>query len=66
VDCLRALEAARRSIAEGMWADGWSIMEINAVFGWTSRGALACMRDRGWDLPYRYRNTKRQREAMAA
>jgi hypothetical protein len=65
-DCLRAWEAVQRTLIEGMWADGWSAHEISTVVGWDFRGAIGAWRLRGWDLPYRYRNTKRQREAMAA
>jgi hypothetical protein len=53
---------------ERRWAAGHTIKQITADLGWT-KGHLAVemarMRDAGRNLPYRYRNTKRQRRAVS-
>lgn len=56
-ECVKAIAAVRRSLGEGAWADGWSNTEFRVIAGMDSGAARA----RGWDLPYRYKNTKRQR-----
>lgn len=64
VDCLHATATVRRTLAEGMWADGWSLREMAAAMG-VKAGYFSVMRiERGWDLPYRYQGTKRQRPAV--
>jgi hypothetical protein len=58
--CISDIADVRRSLAEGMWADGWSLKEMCEVLG-VQTGYFGVRRERdGWDLPYRYRNTKRQ------
>jgi transposase len=56
VECRDVTATVRRSLGEGMWADGWSMAEFREILGVHA----PTMRERGWDLPYRYRNTKRQ------
>lgn len=52
--CWEATVAVRRSLAEGMWADGWPLKAMAEAFGVTT-GYFGCRRLRdGWDLPYRY------------
>lgn len=53
--CHAVVADVRRSLAEGMWADGWLLREINEVLGWKMPGGVTVMRRCGWDLPYRYR-----------
>lgn len=52
-ECIRAIEAVRRSLVEGMWAQGWPWRTICAVVG-AGNGSLSVWRARGWSLPYRY------------
>lgn len=52
--CQAATADVRRTLAEGMWADGWLTREITATLG-MRHGQLAPMRVHGWDLPHRYR-----------
>lgn len=60
--CLQATADVRRTLAEGMWADGWSLRDMAQAFEVkTAYFAGRRLRD-GWDLPYRYQGTKRQRE----
>jgi hypothetical protein len=33
--CHRTEADARRTLAAGMWADGWTVYEIAAALGWT-------------------------------
>jgi hypothetical protein len=51
------------------WAAGESFADIAKAFGWPRgrlSGEMARIREAGHDLPYRYRNTKRQRQEVAA
>lgn len=55
IGCFRAVSAVRRSLVEGMWADGWSGREIEAVLGVNCGGKyVASRRADGWDVPRRY------------
>jgi hypothetical protein len=57
---------ARWQQIEQMWADGRSVLDIAAALGVTKGclgGEMAQMREAGRALPYRYKNTKRQRDA---
>lgn len=65
MSCRRAAQAARRALVERMWAEGATIKEICAATGMQDFQTSA-YRELGWDLPYRYRNTKRQRAQVAA
>ena len=66
VGCRKALRreavVARDKILEQLWAEGKSMREIAAEFGWT-KGHIAVemnyARERGANLPYRYRAGKR-------
>jgi hypothetical protein len=65
--CRRLVEDARRALAEGMWADGWTQREIREVLPSFHLGAA---RQGGWKLPHRRtpeqaaRITAGTREAM--
>lgn len=61
--CFTVTAEVRRTLAEGMWADGWLIREINDALGWTAPGGITSMRPRGWDLPHRYRMENGRRVA---
>jgi hypothetical protein len=54
--CVIATIAVRRSLIEGMWADGWLLKEIAAALG-SSKDSVGVtinsMRAEGWHLPYR-------------
>jgi hypothetical protein len=50
----------RRSLVEGMWADGWSGREIADVLGWGKASSVSVLRNYGYDLPYRYDAVRRQ------
>ena len=63
--CRHAEWQAHRERVERMWAEGFSVPEICAATGMKTFPTTA-YRDKGWNLPYRYRNTKRQRQAVAA
>jgi hypothetical protein len=63
--CREAAIAVRRTLAEGMWADGWLTREITEALG-MDHGQLAPMRAHGWDLPHRYRVENGQREGAPA
>jgi hypothetical protein len=43
----------RRSLVEGMWADGWSGREIAEVLGWGKSSSVSVLRNYGYELPYR-------------
>lgn len=63
-ECANAVAEVRRTLAEGMWAVGWSTSDLADVFGLVGSSRktyFAARRDNGWDLPYRYKGTKRQR-----
>jgi hypothetical protein len=64
--CIAADAEVRRDRITAMWEEGMSVLAIAREFGCT-RGAItvemAYIRELGRDLPYRYRNTKRQRAA---
>lgn len=52
--CRLALADVRRTLTEGMWAEGWTVYEIEAALGVNSRGGyVGACRARGWDLPHR-------------
>jgi hypothetical protein len=51
--CADATAAVRRTLTEGMWADGWTCAEIAAALGHSTNGMIPAMRRRGWDLPHR-------------
>lgn len=54
-DYFLATAAVRRSVTEGMWADGWTHREINDTLG-VSGDYIGPRRVRdGWDLPHRYK-----------
>lgn len=57
-ECVNVIADVRRTLAEGMWADGWMLREMCEAFGGITKAYFAVMRDRGWDLPYRYRRTR--------
>lgn len=59
-DCFTTVAAVRRTLAEGMWADGWSLKDMSAAFGVTAAYFGVRRLDQGWDLPYRYGHTRRQ------
>lgn len=62
-ECRAALADARRTLTEGMWADGWALAEMADVL----RVGVTYFAGRrlryGWDLPYRY---ERHATAVAA
>lgn len=60
--CRNATSEVRRTLVEGMWADGWVRSEINAVLGLSSKSGFIFVRraQAGWDLPHR-----RSPEALA-
>lgn len=59
--CVHARAAARRTLIEGMWADGWTIREIGAALGVDFKMQIGHLRLRdGYDLPYRYGETHRE------
>lgn len=64
--CCETTIRARRSLIEGMWADGWTMREIAGALG-TTRDSLSVtmvrMRRDGWDLPHRYRMENGRRAA---
>jgi hypothetical protein len=51
-DCHLAIADVRRTLAEGMWADGWSLKDWAAALG-VGISYLGPARTRGWDLPFR-------------
>lgn len=51
----------RRSLVEGMWADGWSSRDIATVLGWAPTGSISVLRNYGYDLPHRYDLHRRER-----
>lgn len=57
-----AVYEVRRSLVEGMWADGWSGREITEVLGWRPASSVSVLRAYGYDLPYRYDAEWRQRQ----
>lgn len=61
--CLKATETVRRTLCEGMWADGWTCGEIAKILGVDAR-TLTSRRKHGWDLPHR--RTPEQIERMRA
>lgn len=59
--CKKAWIATRRSLVEGMWADGWTLTEIGEVLGKSQRVAgnlIGAGRKNGWDVPFRHHHTK--------
>lgn len=61
--CRMATADVRRTLCEGMWADGWPLKEIAAAMG-VKPAYFAVMRlERGWDLPYRYKMVDGRRVA---
>lgn len=60
--CRSAIAGVRRTVTEGMWAQGWPIREIAEVLG-VGTTYFAPMRARGWDLPLRYRMENGRRVA---
>lgn len=64
-ECARAVADVRQTLTEGMWAEGWTVYEIEAALGVNSRGGyVGACRARGWDLPHR--RTPEQIERIAA
>lgn len=49
-ECTQTIAEVRRSLGEGVWADGWSAAEFREITG----SIAAVVRSRGWDLPRRY------------
>jgi hypothetical protein len=59
--CVHAIADVRRTLAEGMWADGWLLREMAAAFGGVTKAYFSVMRaNRGWDLPHRLPHPRRQ------
>lgn len=61
--CRRAVADVRRTLAEGMWADGWPHRDMAGPLGVRKFDSGKARLEYGWDLPYRYAGTKRQRVA---
>lgn len=64
--CQTAAKEEKWAELERLWAAGTKFIDVAAAMGWTKghlSGEFARMREAGRDLPYRYRNTKRQRAA---
>lgn len=60
--CYEAIRAVRRSVVEGIWADGWTHREINETLG-VSGDYIGPRRAEDWDLPHRYRMQNGRRVA---
>jgi hypothetical protein len=62
-ECVRAVAEARRTLVEGMWADGWTHREMAEVFG-VSRARTGIMiaqwRKRGFAEAFPHRLTPEQ------
>lgn len=52
-ECYDATAAVRRTLAEGMWAAGWTLGEMGDAFGVKGCKYFPAQRVRGWDLPHR-------------
>jgi predicted transcriptional regulator len=66
--CIHAIAEVRRTVAEGMWADGWTVYEMADVFGGVSTKYFHSQKPRGWNLPHRRtaEQVARMREARWA
>lgn len=53
--CRAATTDVRRTLAEGMWADGWSLREMGEAFGVGPNYFTVARAQKGWDLPHRYK-----------
>lgn len=53
VDCVHALADVRRTLAEGMWADGWLHREMAEALGVGAHYFASRREKDGWDLPLR-------------
>lgn len=62
-DCWRAVVEARRTLAEGMYADGWTYREMGSAFGVTEDRMgidVAKWRERGFADAFPHRRTPEQ------